>query len=165
MDEFEFPNMIKSANNDTTPPVIIFIQPETNNLTIKSKSYDIIVNITDSNPPLPGNVSLEISNASTSLFNSSMTLFGEDEWFFTWDNISSYPNREVYSFKVKAKDSSVNENIGISPVINVYVEISKSPGILSIIFYIVAASLLIAGISVYINKKHRHLISREDNSK
>lgn len=160
VDEGKFLYVIKPANNDTTPPVITFIQPDTDNITIKSRFYDIIVNIEDENPPLPGNVSLEISNATSSLFNGSMSFIDENEWFFTWDNITSYPNRQVYSLKVTAKDT--NENIGISEVKELYVDLSKSPGILNILFYIIAASVLIAAISLWVNKKRVHSSSSTD---
>jgi len=162
VDEGKFLYVIKSANNDTTPPVITFIQPNTNDTSTKSRFYDIIVNIEDENPPLPGNVSLEISNTTSSLFNGSMTLVDENEWIFSWDNITSYTNREIYSLMVTAKDSSTNENIGISEVMVLYVDLSKSPGALNVLFYFLAASVIIGGILIYYNKKRVHPSSSTD---
>jgi hypothetical protein len=162
LDERTFQDEIKSANNDTSPPIITFIQPDTDNITIKSKFYDIIVNIEDDNPPLPGNVTLEISNTTSSLFNGSMSLFDENEWIFAWDNITSYPNKEIYIFKVVAKDSSTNENIGFSEVRYVYVEQSSSPGVLNVLFYVIVVSVLIGAILIYYNRKRvRRLSSNE----
>jgi len=163
VDEGKFLYVIKPANNDTTPPVITFIQPDTDNITIKSRFYDVIVNIEDENPPLPGNVSLEFSNSTYSFFNGSMTLLDENEWFFTWDNITSYPNRQAYSFKVTAKDS--NENIGISEVIVLYVDLSKSPVVLNVLFYFIAASVIIGGILIYVNKRRVHSSSSTDRDR
>lgn len=162
MDERKFPYTIKAANNDTDAPVIVFIKPDINDTTVTGKFYEIIVNITDDNPPLPGNVSIEISNATTSLFNASM--IKGVEWFFIWDNVTSYPNHITYFFKVTAKDSSVNENIGMSGVIYIYVAIysSNSPGILFVMLYIIMISVVIAGILVYLNKKSNRLsLSRQ----
>ena len=160
MDERKFPYTIKSANNDTDAPVIVFIKPDINDTTITVKYYDIIVNIIDDNPPLPGNVSIEISNATASLFNASMIKDEGSEWFFIWDNITSYPNHITYLFKVTAKDSSVNENIGLSGVIYIYVEIyySNPLGFLYGILSIVMASMLIACVLVYFTRKRRRLI-------
>lgn len=157
MDERKFPYTIKAANNDTDAPVIVFIKPDINDTTVTGKFYEIIVNITDDNPPLPGNVSIEISNATTSLFNASM--IKGVEWFFIWDNITSYPNHITYFFKVTAIDSSVNENIGMSGVIYIYVAVysSNSPGFLYGILHIIIASMLIACILVYFNKKRAGL--------
>ena len=73
---------IKTANGDTSSPVISFLKPDTNNTKITGNYYEIIVNITDENPPLPGNVSIEISNATVSLFNASMTYDEGDQWFY-----------------------------------------------------------------------------------
>ncbi|MFW9942352.1 MAG: hypothetical protein ACFFFT_15040 [Candidatus Thorarchaeota archaeon] len=162
LDERTCLDWIKSANNDTSPPIITFIQPDTDNITIKSKIYYIIVKIEDENPPLPGNVSLEILKANSSLFNGSMTLITENEWIFTWDNITSYPNRQIYSLKVTAKDNSTIGNIGISEVKNLYVDLSKSPGALNILIYVIAASVLIAGISIWVNKKRIHHSANND---
>ncbi len=156
LDVRTFIDRIKSANNDTSPPVITFVQPDTDNITIKGKFYDIIVNVLDDNPPLPGNVKLEISNTSSSLFNGSMSLVDENEWIFSWGNITSYPNKEIYVFKVVAKDSSTNENIGISEVRYVYVEQSKSPGALNVLFYVIAVSVIIGAILIYYNRKRAH---------
>ena len=159
MDERKFPYTIKSANNDTDAPVIVFIKPDINDTTITGNFYEIIVNITDDNPPLPGNVSIEISNATTSLFNASM--IKGVEWFFIWDNITSYPNHITYFFKVTARDSSVNENIGMSGVIYIYVAIysSNSPGMLFVMLYIIMACIVIACLLVYFNKKSAGLSS------
>ncbi|MFX1374491.1 MAG: hypothetical protein ACFFA0_01645 [Promethearchaeota archaeon] len=149
------PFMIKTANNDTSAPVITFINPDNNDTIIRSNNFDIIANITDSNPPLPGNVSIEILNVTNSLFNASMTMINDDEWLFTWNNITSYPNQETYILKVTAKDSSENKNIGTSSNIEVYIDIyySPSPGILNIIIFIILTFLILMGIMFYINKR------------
>ena len=161
MDERKFPYTIKAANNDTDAPVIVFIKPDINGTTITVKYYDIIVIIIDDNPPLPGNVSIEISNATASLFNASMIKDEGSVWFFIWDNITSYPNHITYFFKVTAKDSSVNENIGLSGVIYIYMEIysSNSPGILFVMLYIIMISVVIACVLVYFNKKSAEISS------
>jgi len=146
---------VSAPGNDTAVPVIVFIQPDTNNTKITTRDFDFIVNITDDNQPLPGNVSIEISNSTTSFFNASMILFRGSEWFFNWDNISSFTNGKTYSVQIRAKDSSSNENVGLSNVLHVIVDvyISRSPGFISGILYIIAASVIIALIMVYFNKK------------
>lgn len=161
--EPKFPYAIKPANNDTTAPVIVFIKPDINDTTFTGKSYDIIVNITDDNPPLPGNVSIEVSNATTSLFNASMINDEGSEWSFTWDNITSYPNHMTYFFKVTAKDSSVNENLGMSGVIYTYMAVYSSDflGFLYGILYIIMVSVVIACIWVYFTRKSAGLSSRK----
>ncbi len=163
MDERKFPYTIKSANNDTTAPVIVFIKPDINDTLFTGKSYDIIVNITDDNPPLLGNVSIEVLNATTSLFNASMINDEGSKWSFTWDNITSYPNHMTYFFKVTAKDSSVNENLGMSGVIYIYVAVytSRSPGYLYGILYLIIASVVIASIFVYFTRKHAYSSSKK----
>jgi len=144
---------LKSANNDTSAPIILFIKPDNNDTIITGNYFDIIVNITDENPPIPGNVTLEISNATVSLFNVSM--IKGVQWFFIWENISSYTNELTYYFQVTARDSSLNENVGKSEVISIYVDIytSRNPGFINGVIYIIVASLLIAGILVYFNRK------------
>ncbi|MFX0029502.1 MAG: hypothetical protein ACFE8B_09850 [Candidatus Hermodarchaeota archaeon] len=151
---------IKTANSDTSPPAISFIKPDINDTKITGNFYDIIVNVSDENPPLPGNVLIEISNATASLFNASMTYDEGAEWFFTWNNITYYKNEITYYFQVRAKDSSSNENFGISEVLSVYVGIyfSRNPSFLNGIIYIILVSLLIAGVMVYLNKR-RNLFS------
>ncbi len=147
--------IIKSANNDTTAPIITFVNPDINNTLIKTVSYEFIVNITDANPPLPGNTSIEISNTSASLFNASMIL-GEDEiWFFFGDNLTSYPNSETYVIRITAKDSSSNENYGFSNYLNVILAYydEDPPSLINVIFYVIAVVVIFAFIKVYINKK------------
>ena len=165
-DERKFPYTIKSANNDTEAPVIAFIKPEVNDTIFTGKSYVIIVNITDDNQPLPGNVSIEISNATTSLFTASMIKDGGSEWSFTWDNITSYPNHLEYFFQVTAKDSSVNENLGISEVIFIYVAvyISRSWGFLFDILSLIIAAMLLACVLVYFNRKRASISSRRQQN-
>ncbi|MBY8991204.1 MAG: hypothetical protein KGD58_10665 [Candidatus Lokiarchaeota archaeon] len=151
--------MIKSANGDNSSPVIVFIKPDNNDTIITRNYYDIIVNVTDDTPPLMGNVSIEISNTTISLFNASMIKDEGDQWFFIWSNITSYPNELTYTFQVIAKDSSSNENVGMSGLISVYVDIysSRNPGFINGIIYVIVASLLIAGILVYFNRKKAFL--------
>ena len=147
--------IIKSANGDTSSPVIEFIKPDNNDTIITNSYFDVIVNITDENPPLPGNVSIEVSNATVSFFNASMIRDEENQWVFIWINITAYPNENTYNFRVTAKDSSSNENVGISGVVSVYLELysSRNPGFINAIIYVIVASLLIAGILVYFNRK------------
>jgi hypothetical protein len=147
--------IIKSANGDNSSPVIEFIKPDNNDTIITNSYFDVIVNITDENPPLPGKVSIEVSNATVSFFNASMIRDEENQWAFIWINITAYPNENTYNFRVIAKDSSSNENVGISGVVSVYLELhsSRSPGFINGIIYVIVASLLIAGILVYFNRK------------
>ncbi len=159
LEEEKFSYVIKSANGDTTAPIITFVNPELNNTTIRSTYFDFMVNITDANPPLPGNVSIEISSNSTSLFSASMIFAEEDLWFFFWDNFTSYPNNETYTVRITAKDSSSNENYGFSSYFNIILDYynANSPSIINIIFYIVVVCLFFALIMVYMNKKRTYL--------
>lgn len=146
----------QGPSNDTTAPVITFIQPEINNTIIRIKSYTIIVNITDENPPLFGNVTFQLSNFSTFLFNASMSFMGGNQWNFNWDNISLYPNKfyTVYILQIIAIDSSSNYNLGMSGEIYIYLNVpGESPGILNIFLYLIIVCLLFAGIIVYLNRK------------
>jgi len=147
--------IIKSANNDTAAPIITFINPEVNYTSIRTGFYEFIVNITDTNPPLPGNVSIEISNTSASLFNASMNLSEDSIWFFSWDNLTSYPNNETYVIRITAKDSSSNENYGFSNKMNVILDFytENPPPLLNIILFVIAVGAIFALIMVYINKK------------
>lgn len=155
---------IKIANGDTSPPVISFIKPDTNDTIITNKYFDIIVNITDENPPSYGNVSIEIFNSSVSFFRASMIEFEENQWLFIWNNITSYQNHNSYNLRVTAKDSSSNENTGISEVISVYLEvyISRHPGLINGILYVIMVTLIIAGIMAYFNKKRNLLSHRKE---
>jgi len=49
-EEEKCPHIIKSANTDTTAPIITFLNPAINNTLIRTASYEFIVNITDANP-------------------------------------------------------------------------------------------------------------------
>lgn len=151
--------------NDTEAPIISFIKPDINDTVITTRYYDIIVNITDENPPLPGNVSIEVLNGSIVLFNASMLVNEGIQWLFRWDNTSSYINGETYAFRVVAKDSSLNENIGISSEIRVFLNVfaSRSPGLLNGILYIIAVCIIFALIMVYIRR--RALISTNKTKK
>lgn len=151
----DFPYAIKSANNDTTTPVITFIKPDINDTSIRISYYEFIVNITDVNPPLPGNVTIEIANASTSFFNASMLYEQGDLWFFPWENLTSYPNEKTYIIRVRATDSSSNENEGLSNDISIILNVynARVPNLINSIFYIIAVIVIIAVIMVYINKK------------
>jgi len=72
-------SMAQDPVNDTTGPIIVFIQPAENFTIIRQYSYNFIVNITDDNPPLFGNVTIQISNQSSFLFNSSMNFDGGNQ--------------------------------------------------------------------------------------
>ncbi|MFX0023089.1 MAG: hypothetical protein ACFE9S_12250 [Candidatus Hermodarchaeota archaeon] len=146
----------QGPNNDTTAPDIMFIQPEINNTIIKTKSYTIIANITDENPPLFGNVTIQISNLTNFLFNVSMMYDGGSQWSFTWDNISLYPNNfyHGYIIQIVAIDSSSDRNLGMSDAIYIYLNVSgDTPGILNIFLYLIIVCLLFALIIVYLNKR------------
>jgi len=139
--------------NDTTPPTITFIQPNPTNALIVSKTYEILVSIADDNPPLQGDVIIQVSNQSTSLFNASMILTGISMWSFNWNNLTSYPNQENYTLKVWAKDSSPNGNSEWSEEYVIFVSTQNSPGILQVVISIIFISFIIAGVMVYTNKK------------
>lgn len=157
----------KLANNDTTPPTITFINPPLNNSIITEQSYNLIINVTDDNPPLPGNVIIQISNYTSFLFNATMNNTGGDLWSFNWDNISLYPNREIYISRVWAKDNSSNENYGWSEDFYIYLNIStgQSPSIITIIFYILAVSAIFALIRVYLNRAATRKLFRKKKKK
>ncbi|TET61597.1 MAG: hypothetical protein E3J52_00885 [Promethearchaeota archaeon] len=139
---------------DNTAPIIIFLQPLVNNTIIQTTTYTIKANISDDNPPLYGNVTLQMSNYTAFLFNVTMEYDGENQWSFKWDNISTYPNLEVYIIQVWAKDSSPNENQGKSNEFYIYLNIiTDAPGILNLLLYVFAVSIIFAGIMIYLNKK------------
>ncbi len=146
----------QGPTNDTTAPIVTFIQPENNNTIIRLKSYNIIVNITDENPPLFGNVTLQISNYTHSLFNATMIFDGGEQWSFSWDNISLYPNQfyTTYIIQIVAVDSSSDYNLGTSEEFYIYLNVpGDSPGVLNIFLYLIIVCLLFAGIVVYLNRK------------
>jgi hypothetical protein len=150
---------VKSSNADSTPPKITFVNPDVNNISIKTSYFEFMVNITDANPPLPGNVSIEISNNSTSLFNASMIFAEEDLWFFFWDNLTSFPNNEIYIIRITAKDSSSNENYGFSNYLNVILDYynKNPPPLINVIIYIIVVCIIFALIMVILNKKRTFL--------
>ena len=143
----------KIANNDTTPPIIKFIYPQFNNSVITQPTYDIIVNVTDTNPPLPGNVIIQISNYTSFLFNATMNNNSGNLWSFNWYNISLYPNREIYIFKVWARDSSLNGNHNWSEAFYVYIALSRDPPLINLVLYLIAVIVIFSAITVYFNKK------------
>lgn len=157
-------DFIKTANNDTTAPIITFVKPDINNTAIRTSYYEFIVNITDENPPLPGNVTIEISNASTSYFNASMLYDQDNLWFFYWDNLTSYPNEQTYTIRVRATDSSSNKNEGLSNdlfiIMNVYS--TRTPELLNAVFYIIAVIVIVVLVMIYINKKRAFLKTLEE---
>lgn len=160
-DEFS----IYSNQPDLTGPNITFIKPNYNYTDIESKSYEIIVNITDENPPLPlpGYVLVQISNLTTLLINTSMTSSGGDTWTYKWENLSTYQNRMFYIIRVWAKDSSPNETSSLSEAWYVYLNIS--PGIdlsaLMLVVYIFGSSVIFAVIIVFFSYlANRRLPSR-----
>jgi len=138
---------------DLTGPNITFIQPNLNYTDIESKSYEIIVNITDDHPPLPGYVLVQISNLTELLINTSMTSAGGNTWTYMWENLSTYQNRMFYIIRVWAKDSSLNETSSLSDAWYVYLNIS--PGIdlsaLMLVIYIFGSSAILAVIIVFFN--------------
>lgn len=166
-----YSQMLLSAQNpinDTTAPKIIFIQPSQNYTLISQKSYNIIINITDDNAPLPGNVIIQISNFTTPLFNASMSSTLDDHWIFNWNNLTFYPNRETYILQVWAMDSSLNGNFDWSEEYSIYINTQNSqnsPGILTMILYLIIFSALFAGICVYLNKRAVYKVSKKDRKK
>lgn len=146
----------QGSDDDTTEPVITFIQPDYNNTIITTTTYRIIANVSDDNPPVYGNVTLQISNQTDFLFNATMNYDGENQWRFFWDNISLYPNYNIYKIKVWAKDSSPNENYSWSEEFYIYIRISTAPSFLHFLLYILVVCLIFAGITVYLNRKFYH---------
>ncbi|MFW9972903.1 MAG: hypothetical protein ACFFDF_22140 [Candidatus Odinarchaeota archaeon] len=152
----------QDAINDTTAPIITFVQPEVNNTIIKKISYTIIVNISDENPPLFGNVTIQFSNFTNFLFNAIMNNTGGTLWSFNWNNISSYPNQYYrgYVIQIMAKDSSLNENLGLSGEYYIFLNVpEQTPGILNFFIYLILVSFILAGIIVYLNRKMLRKVS------
>ncbi|MEE9379246.1 MAG: hypothetical protein V3V33_14580, partial [Candidatus Lokiarchaeia archaeon] len=146
----------QGSDDDTTEPVITFVQPDDNNTRITTTTYRIIANVIDVNPPVYGNVTLQISNQTNFLFNATMNYDGENQWSFNWDNISLYPNYNIYKMKVWVKDSSPNENYSWSEEFYISLSISTGPSFLHFLLYILVVCLFFAGIVVYLNKKIYH---------
>ncbi len=137
--------------NDTTPPAITFIQPTNTYTLVVNQFYFIIVNITDDNPPVEGDVIIQVSNKFFFLFNASMALVGDSVWSFNWMNLTSYHNQENYTINVWAKDSSSNGNSKWSEEYSIFISI-KSPQILQFVFYIFVVTLIFGGILLYLNR-------------
>ena len=151
---------------DTTAPIITFLQPLENNTIIQTKIYTIKANISDANPPLYGNVTLQMSNQTDFLFNATMEYDGENQWSFKWDNISSYPILKVYIIQVWAKDSSPTENQGKSNEFFIYLSIKADvPGILNLFLYIFPTTIIFAVILVCLNRKVMPKSSRKKEGK
>lgn len=140
---------------DLTGPNITFIQPNLNCTIIETKSYEIIVNITDEHPPLSGNVRVQISNYTNLLINASMTSSEDDSWTYKWENLNTYVNRIFYIIRVWAKDSSPNGTSSLSEAWYVYLYLPKRINLFLLrnILYIIAVSLISAAICLYVNKK------------
>ncbi len=155
LDNYEGLLFTQAPVNDTTVPIITFIQPSDNFTIINRNSYTFIVNISDDNLPSYGNVTIQISNNTNVLFNALMNQEGGSLWNFNWNNISLYPNYNIYKIKVWAKDSSPNENYSWSVYFYLTVSISTGPPILNVVLYIIAVSFIFAAIMVYINRKWR----------
>ena len=158
--------LFRAALDVGTQGEIILNQYEIDNLIeqmVKKDFYEIIVNVSDDNPPLSGNVIVQISNISTSLFNATMALEGDEIWFFNWENISSYPNNEIYKIEVCAKDSSINGNYNWSGAYYIILSRSEklSPGILNVAIYIFFVCIIFALIFVYFRKKSTFIRSTE----
>ncbi len=152
----------QGPSNDTTAPIVTFVQPEINTSIISTLSYEIIVNITDENPPLFGNVTFQISNYTNFLFNASMDHDGGDLWSFTWNNISLYPNQAYkgYIIQVYAKDSSSNENLGMTEEFYILLNVRVSaPSILQVLIYLLVACFIIAAIVVFLNRNMLRKVS------
>ncbi len=146
---------------DLTGPNITFIQPNLNGTIIETKSYEIIVNITDELPILSENVRVQISNFTNLLINASMTSSGGDIWTYNWENLSTYVNRIFYIIRVWAKDSSPNGTSSLSEAWYVYLYLPRRINLFLLrnILYIIAVSLISAAICFYINKKQGKKLS------
>jgi hypothetical protein len=149
----EYLLVAQGSDEDTTEPVIIFVQPDDNYTRITTTTYRIIANVSDDNAPVYGNVILQMSNQTDFLFNATMNFEGENQWSFNWDNISLYPNYNIYKIKVWAKDSSPNENNSWSEEYQISLGISTGPSFLQFLIYILVVSLMFAGVIVYLNRK------------
>ena len=150
-------------SQDLIRPNITFIEPSTNNSIIEVKSYEIIVNITDENPPTPGNVSIEISNYTTALFSAPMNYSGDNLWNFIWNNVSDYESYLICVIHIWAKDSSPNENVSWSDPWYVIIIINEPIGtniFLSIIYIIVVVFMFALAI-VILNKRVLHKTLRK----
>ncbi|MFW9989467.1 MAG: hypothetical protein ACFFC3_12500 [Candidatus Odinarchaeota archaeon] len=143
----------QGSAEDTMSPVITFIQPLENYTRITTGQFNIIVNISDENPPLIGNVIIRISNLTNLLFNASMNKENEIQWSYNWNNISAYPNWEEYIIQIWANDSSLTKNLGKSEEFYIYLNLSNGPEIWNIIIYLIVVSLIFAGLVIYLNKK------------
>jgi hypothetical protein len=152
-----------SAENESIAPNVLIIVPEENNTIVVLDIFYVIVNITDDNPPLPGNVTVEISNLMVSLFNATMMINVANQWYFQWSNITSYANGETFIIRVRALDSSVNKNLGISTEMYIILDIpsSNTPGVINAVLYIITACALFAFIMVYINRRQLRNVSRK----
>ena len=148
----EFPIKI---SQDSVGPNITFLKPSENNSVIEKKKYEIIVNVTDENPPTPGNVSIQIYNDTTLLFSAPMNYSSNNLWNFIWNNVSDYKSYLICVIRIWAKDSSPNENISLSSPWYVIILIREqmSSNILMPIIYILIVSLIFALIIAYFNKK------------
>ena len=142
----------QGSDDDTTEPVITFVQPDDNTTRITTTTYIIIANVSDANPPVYGNVTLQISNQTDFLFNATMNYDGENQWSFNWDNISLFPN-DIYRLKVWAKDSSPNENYSWSEEFYIALRLSTGPSFLHFLLYILVVCLIFGGVVVYLNRK------------
>ncbi|NVM37018.1 MAG: hypothetical protein HWN81_15585 [Candidatus Lokiarchaeota archaeon] len=156
--------LAQDSINDTAAPIITFIQPSLNNTLIIETSYFIIVHISDDNPPLYGNVTVQISNETNVFFSSKMNNTDTEFWRFTWDNISLYPNQEVYIFQVLAIDSSSNGNYNWSNAYYVFINtsIEDPPPLLNLILYFIAVTIIFALIIVYLNKKGIYKLRKKE---
>jgi hypothetical protein len=157
------PSLRTSAENESIAPIVVILIPEENNTLVILDLFYVIVNITDDNPPLPGNVTVEISNQTSSLFNASMTYTVASQWYFQWLNITSYANGETFIIKVRAFDSSANKNMGVSTELYIILDIppSNTPGVINAVLYIIAACVLFALIMAYFSRKQLREASRK----
>jgi hypothetical protein len=149
------PSISAPGENETVAPIVSILIPAQNNTLVFSTFFSVTANITDENPPLPGNVSIEISNITTSLFNASMTFTITNVWTFHWVNITTYANGETYILRVRALDSSLNRNVGISTDLYIILDIptSNTPKVWNVILYITVVGALIALIIVFLSRK------------
>jgi hypothetical protein len=94
-----------------------------------------------------------------------MNFDGGKQWSYNWDNISLYPNYNIYKIKIWAKDSSSNKNYNWSEEFYISISISTGPSFLHFLIYILLISTIFSLIVVYMNKKARYRTPRKKKKK
>jgi hypothetical protein len=149
-------------SQDLLGPNITFVQPSKNNSIIDKRTYEIIVNVTDENPPTFGNVSIQISNTTTLLFSAPMNHSGNNLWNFIWDNVSHYESYIICIIRIWSMDSLSNENWSEPWYVLIYLIKKPGPNIIVIIFYIIISALIFALIILFFNRRLFFRVTREE---